>query len=322
MTDTLGTLSPEAKAFYDKNLLLRATPHLFFHKFGQKRNIPKNSGNQVSYRRFNSLTTATTALTEGVTPAADSLDMTEITGTVQQYGNYVKVSDSLDLMGIDRVILEATDVLGENGGETVDEIVRETIEAGTTVQYATGSARASQSSSDVLTRDMVRKACRTLKANKAKPHRGDAMENGQGGVMIGIIHPYVFYDLYGDTQFDNTFAYSDPEKMYKGVLPMADGVAWYETTNAPLFSGEGSGGHDVFGTLIIAREAYGVVDVGGTKAAPASGKLTTIVKPLGSAGADDPLNQRASVGWKSWQLPKILNDNFMVRIETGATDQT
>lgn len=313
MTDTLGTLTPETKQYYDKRLLMRALPILKMAASGQQRNIPKNGGNQVSYRRFNTISTATTALTESVTPIASSLDMTEITGTVAQYGNYVQVSDALDLMGIDPVIREATDVLGENAAQSVEEIVRTELVTGTSVVYATGSTRGAQSASNPITLNLVRKASRTLMANDASGYNAARDDMGQGAQYMGFIHPYSFYDLTGDTTIQNTFTYSDPDKLYKFTLPIVGGVAWCVTTKAPVFAGEGSGSADVYGTIIVAKEAFGVVNVGGT------GKFKTIAKPLGSAGTADPLEQRATVGWKSYQLPKILNNNFMVRIEAGVS---
>lgn len=312
LSDYTGSLN-DAQVVYDKNLLMRATPNLVFYNFGQKRAIKKNSGNQISYRRYNSLTAATTAITDGVTPSADSLSLTEVTGTVQQYGNYVSISDNVDMLAIDPVVMEATDVLGENAGESVDTIVRDVVKAGTNVVYATGSTRGAQSASNPITLTLVRKSIRALEVEKAKPFRGNRNEQGQGGVFIGIIHPYAWYDLKGDTEIQDMFTYSDPERRYTNTLPMLEGIAWYVTTLAPVFTGEGSGSADVYGTVILGKEAYGVVDVA------TSGRFKTIVKPLGSAGTEDPLDQRSTVAWKSWQLPKILNNNFTVRIEAGVS---
>lgn len=313
MADTLTTLSQEAKQFYDRNLLYRAKPILKMAAAGQQRNIPKNSGNQVSYRRFNALSTATTALTEAVSPASASLSVTEITGTVAQYGNYVTVSDSLDLMAIDMVIKESTDVLGENAAQSVEEIVRAEIQAGTSVLYGTSSGRGSQDASHPITFALVRKAVRNLLANDTLPYTGQRGDNGMGGLFMGIIHPLQWYDLVGDTTVLNTAVYSDPDKIYKMEIPTLASVMWIVTTKAPKFAGAGSGGVDVYGALVFGQNAYGVVNVAGT------GKFQTQVQPLGSGGTADPLAQRATIGWKSWQLPKMLNNNFITRIETGVS---
>lgn len=83
--------------------------------------------------------------------------------------------------------------------------------------------------------------------------------------------------------------------------------------NAVLYPGEaGAGGRDVYSTLILGDNAYGVTEVTG-------GGLEHIFKPLGSAGAADPLNQRCTSGWKATQTAVILVDEFMRRIETAST---
>ena len=69
---------------------------------------------------------------------------------------------------------------------------------------------------------------------------------------------------------------------------------------------------DVYSTLILGANAYGVTSVEG-------GGLETIVKQLGSGGTSDPLNQRATAGWKAVKTAERLVEQFMIRIETGST---
>ena len=83
--------------------------------------------------------------------------------------------------------------------------------------------------------------------------------------------------------------------------------------NTVIYPGEGgANGLDIYSTLILADDAYGVTEVTG-------GGLQHIVKQLGSAGTGDPLNQRATVGWKATKTAEILVPQYMVRIETTAT---
>jgi len=77
-------------------------------------------------------------------------------------------------------------------------------------------------------------------------------------------------------------------------------------------AGAGANGIDVYSTLIIADDSYGTTKV-------ADGGLQHIVKPLGSGGSSDPLNQRATVGWKAIKTAKILVEQYLVRIESSAT---
>lgn len=77
-----------------------------------------------------------------------------------------------------------------------------------------------------------------------------------------------------------------------------------------LPTGGGAAGQDIYATLVLGADAYGVTSVEG-------GGLETIAKQLGSGGTQDPLNQRSTIGWKATQTACILSPEFMVRIETA-----
>ena len=68
----------------------------------------------------------------------------------------------------------------------------------------------------------------------------------------------------------------------------------------------------MYATLIFAADSFAVIPLAGAG-------MMTEVKPLGSAGTADPLNQRSTVGWKATTTTRILNDAWMIRIETGAS---
>ena len=85
------------------------------------------------------------------------------------------------------------------------------------------------------------------------------------------------------------------------------------TDNTVIYPGEaGAKGRDVYATLVFGENAYGTTEL-------ADGGLALIVKQLGSAGTADPLNQRATVGWKANKVTVRLVEAFMVRIETAST---
>lgn len=85
------------------------------------------------------------------------------------------------------------------------------------------------------------------------------------------------------------------------------------TAGTEIKPGEGGAdGRDVYSTLILGAKAYGVTEVTG-------GGLTHIVKQLGSGGTTDPLDQRATVGWKAIKTAERLVEQYMVRIETAST---
>lgn len=80
-----------------------------------------------------------------------------------------------------------------------------------------------------------------------------------------------------------------------------------------IYPGEGgANGRDVYSTLILGADAYGVTELEG-------GGLQHIVKQLGSSGTADPLDQRATAGWKLTKVAGRLVEQYMVRIESAST---
>lgn len=304
---TQGSLAPEFQTFYDRVLLENLWPNFVHGKFGQKRPIPKNNGKTIQFRKFSKLAPATTPLTEGTTPAGNSLSVTAITATVSQYGDFIEISDIVDLTALDPILTETAELLGKQAAETLDAIVRDVLAQGTNVQYANGrTARNLITASDVLTVTEIRKAVRTLKAANVPALKG--------GDYVAIVHPYAVYDLQSDSAWQDVKKYSDPSDMYDGEIGRLYGVRFVETSNAKIFTGAGSGGINVYSTLILGADAYGVIDVAG------SGAVQNIIKPFGSAGTADPLNQRSTSGWKALFTAKILDDTRMVRIEHACTN--
>ena len=307
-TDT--GLSKEMKTFYSDYLIDMAEPNLVHDQFGQKHPIPKNGGKIIEFRKYDSLPKALTPLTEGVAPNGQKLSMSVITSNVQQYGGYIELSDILLLTAIDNNLVQATKLLGSQAGRTLDTITREVLNGGTNVQYAEGQVTARNalvggqaSGNHYLTVDAVRRAVRFLKVMNAPKINGN---------YVGIIHPDVSYDLMSDPKWVNVKTYSDPDGIYEGEIGKIEGVRFVETSEAKVFEGAGASGVDVYSTLILGADAYGVTEITG-------GGLEHIVKQLGSAGTADPLNQRATAGWKATKTAERLVEQYMVRIETAST---
>lgn len=313
--NTFTNLSAESKIAYDRNLLLRAKDHLFIMTAARMANIKQNDGNSINYRRFDQLAVNTTPLSEGVTPTASTNSVTSVSANVAQYGSFMYLTDQLDLMAIDPVIVESTAQISQQAGESLETVMLNEVVTGTNVRYVTGSARNAQTTSSLLTSAIVRKAIRTLHATgKAKPFMGSNESRGLGGRWFGYINPYVWYDYAGDNDVKNTFIYSQPERMSSLYFQDFDGVMWHASNLAPVFAGAGASSNDVYATFIMGKEFFGAVNVGGT------GKFNTVVNQLGSGGTADPLHQRATVGYKFYQAPKILNNGYGIRIESGASE--
>lgn len=317
MPNTTKTQIPdEVSAFYDKNLLFRAVA-LFVHtNFAQVRDLPKNAGTTtIKFRRYGNLTAATTALTEGVTPAGSSLSVTDITAVALQYGDYVTITDVVDYSSQDPVLIEAGEILGDQAGDTLDQLTRDVLNAGTVVARVNGRAtRAEVVAGDILVAANFNTALTALKTAKAR--KITTMMDASTGInttpinagYICIVHTELSQTIKGFTGFVSVEKYASKQNVMEGEFGYYNDIRFIETTNAKVFTGAGGSGIDVYTAIIFGQHAYGITRISGES-------MKNIIKPLGSAGSADPLDQRATSGWKATFVAKILNDNFLYRIE-------
>lgn len=328
------------EAVYNRQLLTRAYPELLHARFGQRKPLKRRSGTSMVFRRYERLSTATTPLTEGVTPTGTSLDTTDVTATIKQYGNFLVISDLLDLVHVDPVISESSKLLGENMGESMDLVYREILNAGTSwigVQYDDGGTPTLTSTrtniEGCITKQALDYAINQLDRQNARKFtsltEGANKENTWplAPAYWAIIHPDMERDLYQTansmltkgTDFVPVEQYASQSQVMPTEIGKYRSVRFVTSTNSKIWAGGGATGSatyrrtsslvDVYSCLIFARDAYGIVPLQG-------GSARTIVHRAG--GNTDPLNQRNTVAWKSATTAAILNQNFVYRIECGS----
>lgn len=303
-------------SFYDRDLLLRAQPLLLHNRWAMVKDIPMGNSDVIKFRRYSNLPAATTPLVEGVTPAGSQLSKTDISATVQYYGDYVVLTDKLTMETEDPIRLETNEILADQAGDTLDQLCRDVMVAGTNVIYAgTGNvARADVAAGDVIALGNIQTAVETLKTNKTRfvtsfvdPTTG-YNTSPLPPTFIGICHTNITKTIRAMTDFVKVEKYSNPTVRMEGEFGSLENVRFMETVNAKVFTGAGTSNIDVYATLIMGKYAYGTTRIAGAA-------LQNIVKERGSAGTADPLNQRETSGWKATFVAKILNDDFIVRIE-------
>ena len=283
-TNTTGTMSVEMKTFYEKRLIDQAEPRLVHDQFADYYPVPQNGGKTIEFRKYDSLPKASTPLTEGVTPNGQALNVTSITSDLHQYGGWTPLTDVLQMTAIDNNVVQATRVLASQAGRTMDSITRDVLAGGTNVIYAP---------------KLFFQAAAQLGAMNADPI---------GDSYVAIIHPYAAYDLKTCKEFMEVHKYADPDTMFHGEIGKLGNIRFIETSEAKIWKDDTCpAGLAVFGTLVLGAHAYGVTELEG-------GGLEHIVKQLGYG--DDPLNQRASVGWKGMRAAERLVEQYMVRIES------
>ena len=313
MTTETGSLSAEMKTFYEKRLLDQAEPLLVHNQFGDKYPIPAGSGKKIEFRKYSALPKALTALTEGVTPAGNSLTVTTVEGTVKQYGDWIQLSDMLQMTAIDNNVVQATKLLSSQAGRTLDTVTREVLAGGTNVIYAPkvvdGAetevlSRSTLTPECVLTPFVVMRAAATLEAMNTPKIDGS---------YVLIIHPYCRETLQESPGWVDVVKYKEGNNTFSGEIGKIGDVRVVTTSEAKVINDstcpvvEESTYYSVFTSLLLGANAYGVTEL-------ENGGLQHIVKQLGYG--EDPLNQRSSCGWKATSVAVRLCEEYMVRIES------
>lgn len=300
---TSSALSAGMQTYYNRELLRTFEPNLVHLQFGDEHRMPPHSGLVMNMRKLIPLETNTKALSEGDPGESVMLAETEVTVQLQQYGEYARCTDKLDLAHLDMDIMRRTKLFGDAGARSIDAVVREELAKCANVIYAGGKAsRAELTAADKLTSRELRKAVKTLKKNHAQTF---------GGYFVAIIGPDTMYDLQEDEAFVKVSQYQDKENIYTGEVGRLFGVRLVETTEAKIFEGAGASGADVASVIVLGQYAYGVTSLKGAKP-------RVIVKSAGSAGTADPLDQISTVGWKMDGFgAKLLQPEYAVRIECG-----
>ena len=231
-------MSAEMKTFYEKRLIDQAEPALVHDQFGDPYPIPTNGGKNIEFRKYDSLPKATTPLTEGVTPDGQTMNVSTVTAEVRQYGGWVPITDTLQLTAIDNNIVQATKIIASQAGRTLDTIVRDVLAGGTNVIYAPKigeggaetavTSRATLDATCQLTSDLIARAATQLKAMNTDPI---------GTSFVGIIHPYVTYDLRRDPDWIDVHKYAQPDEIYNGEIGTLHGVRFVETSEAKDLEG-------------------------------------------------------------------------------------
>ena len=305
LTTTSG-LAAKMAVYYDRRMLDRLRRNLVFHQFGVKKNVPANSGKIVQWFRRTDLAANTSAITEGTVPSAVGLSATSLSAQLAQYGDFTQTSDLIQLTSIDDEIENAVDVLSDRAANSIDQLDRNILDAGTTVSYGGGkTALSATASTDVLTGAEVRKGVRVLAANNAQPF--------DSGYFAWVIHPNNAYDLMSDTAtggWVNANTYVDTNNISKGQIGRLFGCEFWQTTNVSSTSTGTSGSANVYSTHLISNGALGTVEF--------DGGVHIYVKKSGEQDTSNPLNQFATVGYKMAYVNKMLDENRQVTYKVGS----
>ena len=286
-TSTTLTNAANLHLYYEKKLLSTLEPRLVLMPLGKKQRLPKGNGKQVKWLRYSSIAGSTSPLTEGTPPAEISFSASNVTADVVQYGQYAKVSDLLSDTAIDPVLENLSERFGIAASKTIEELIVSELANNCANQNVNNRANfAAIQAGDVISHKELIEAMIRQKADYIGPH--------ESGMYVAVLHPRAEYDLMVDSQAGSWLDIQkgvDNKPLLNGEVARMYGMKFLVSDKMLTSVGTGAGSIDVVQSFVIGEEAFGVVELNGDS-------MKMFIKRHGSAGANDPLDQFATVGYK------------------------
>lgn len=290
------TLAADLQTYFSKKLLTQAKYQTVLDQFAHVENIPSNSSKTISFTQYADLAVATTPLTEGTAPTDTALSSSAITAVIDQLGAYVTLTDLATLTVKHPVVQKTTELLGTQAAKSYDRTINSVVVAGTSVIYADAVAnRAGLGAANVIGTDELRKAVAQLRNNGAQ-------EFADGNFVL-VVDASVEMDLMGDSVFRDTVYRSGKNENYKGAITTFMGLTVVRSNNIPTIASTVT----VHTSYVFGKNAYAVSDLQSLE-----------MYKEGPGSVSDPLHQKMTMGWKVGFKSVILNNNFMVRIESAS----
>lgn len=325
------------------DILKHAVPAEVLGITGQQRPMPKNQGKTIVHRRYlpygatntdwntrNRPQAAAAAheLTEGVTPAADTLVPQDIQVSLKQYGCLYELTDQTVDTYEDDVPVEMKKHCGERIA-LVREMVRYgVLKACTNVFYAGGGAtRASVNAKISLS--LLRKMSRNLQANHAKritgilaPSANVATKPVEAAYLV-FVHTDAEADIRDLPGFKHVTEYGSRTVVSPYEVGSCENYRFITSPELAPYAGAGADiattglmgatKVDVYPFIVVGEDAWGQVALRGTEA------IDPTYIPPGQKDKSDPLGQRGYVGAKFYMACTMLNEGWMAVAEAGVT---
>lgn len=299
---TMESVKSKDVVFYERALLERLLPLLHAYDDAQKSKLPRNSGLTVNWRKYKALEINTTPAEAGVVPEGKGLKADIVNAQAKQYLDYVVIPDVVAMAGIDKAMAEGVVLCSEQASLLYDTVIvnellseDEDLDAKANGQSGVKRGATPFTHNGKMTSELVRKIVLQLKKKNARRF--------PDGYYHAIITPEQAFALMGekDSGWIDAAKYGSIKKLLKGELGELHGVRFMESTN-PAWGSNG---------VIYGADSYGVVDLEG-----GVGKPSIIKKDFGSAGTNDPCDQIATLGWKSFFTARVLNHDAIYKFTT------
>jgi N4-gp56 family major capsid protein len=297
-TSVTSNLTQEVQTYYEKVFLDRAQYELVMKEGAQTRTHATGQGRTVNFTRYNPLTVITSPLGEASNPVTCPINASTVAMTLSEYGLTTTHGKLLTLVSIDSGMKEKVELVGQNMGETLDQLVRAELQNGSSY-YGNNHTVSTFTAGDTLDACDIRLMVQQLELNKANPYKD--------GLFLGKTDPYSKYNLLGDSTWINSKTYSDVKDLYNGEMGELYQVRWLLNKNVSSgteAASTASSGVVRFYSYVHGDNAFGVYDLEQDKP-----KLYILANQVDS---NSPAGRVSFISWAGSYATKILNSNWVL----------
>ena len=223
---TTVNIPASIRAVYSKEIIRQAQPRLRFSQFAKKkRDLQTAPGGAIKFTKYSSIEKGG-KLTEGVNMNEKAMSNSEVTITVEEYGNAVKVHEKAIQLSMHNELEEASISLANDMALVLDEALRDTALETTNQVYGGGKTSASAlATNDGFTTQTIKDVAEALATNNSPKLAGQ--------YYICVAHPHQLRQLRDDPNWVNAHSYVGVDNIYQGEVGMYEGVRFIETTQMP-----------------------------------------------------------------------------------------
>jgi len=304
-----GDLAPAVKQDLAMKMLSLKTPNLIHRDFAVKDTLEIKNGDTKRYRLYNKFATATAPLSGNGTPVkGKTLSSSDIDAKIDYYGDWAGVSEQVYRANQEKVLNEASLILGLQMRETEDELIRDILESTPSQVNCTngfnGLTPTEWTSSDSLAVQVA------LMNNSGSMFLGGV----EGADIIGstpvrnsfvaMSHTRLCYDLDNSPDFQASTQYANQMKVLPGEYGAVRNIRYFVSPLGSVSSNASSGNTDVANCFVAAKESYACIKQG----------IDSNKFLFNPAYLSDELHQTVSLGWKMIQVPLLLRPEWLFNL--------
>jgi N4-gp56 family major capsid protein len=306
ITTTSSLPAPVQQSFSYK-LLAVPVPNMIHKIPAMLKNMPRNGGTTLRMRRYNPLATALVPLgNSGVTPPAQNLTAVDIDAKISFYGTYVILNEQVTLQNQDPVLNECAARLGVSLRQTEDELTRNMLASTAAFINCTGGVNGDMPTE--LTRSDVDNVVLALLGNNA------ILDNIEGEDKFGtapvrdayfaMCHTDLTKDMDSVDGFIQKNQYPSPMNALRSEWGAIGNLRFLVSSIGSITPNASNLNANVYNIFVAGMEAYACIEQDGYSA-------SFIYRP---PIYDGPLALNASVGYKFAEVPRILNDLWVLNL--------